>query len=60
MSTEVVAERGQWAVYLLVLGPDGVERRRLETYRTEALARTAASVVERTASRRRPPRPDQP
>ncbi|MCL8025402.1 hypothetical protein [Nocardioides bruguierae] len=55
VSTEVVAEHGQWAVYLLVLGPDGVDRRRLAGYRSASLARTAARVVERSANRRRVP-----
>lgn len=53
VQTEVIPERGQWAVYLLVLTPDGVSRRRLGTHRSEARARLAASVVSRTAARRR-------
>ncbi len=56
VQTEVVAERGQWTVYLVVISPEGVERRSLETHRTEARARLAAEVVRRTAARRRAPR----
>ena len=53
--TEVILERGQWAVYLLILTPSGIERRRLTTYFTETKARLAADVIRRTAARRRPP-----
>lgn len=56
VQTEVVAEHGQWTVYLLLLTPQGIDRRRLETYFTEAKARLAADVITRTAARRRPPR----
>ena len=56
VQTEVVPERGQWAVYLLVLTPDGIHRRRLGTHRSEARARLAAGVVIRVAARRRAPR----
>jgi len=56
VQTEVVPERGQWTVYLLVLSPEGIERRRLQTYFTQAKALLAADVIRRTAARRRPPR----
>ena len=56
VQTEVVAEHGQWVVYLLVVTPEGVERRRLESYFTETKARLAADVIRRTAARRRAPR----
>lgn len=56
VQTEVVAEHGQWTVYLVVITPEGVDRRALETHRSEARARLAADVVRRTAARRRAPR----
>ena len=62
VQTEVVQEGGQWTVYLLVLTPEGVDRRRLQTYRTQARAQQAADVIRRAAARRRPPveDPDEP
>jgi len=55
VQTEVAQEAGQWAVYLLVLSPEGVERRRLQTYRTQLKAEQAASLIRRAAARRRRP-----
>ena len=56
VQTEVVPERGQWAVYLVILTPAGIERRRLQSYIHESKARLAADVIRRTAARRRAPR----
>lgn len=53
--TEVVQERGQWTVFLLVVTEAGVERRRLETYRTQRAAELAADLIRRTTARRRNP-----
>ena len=56
MQTEVVKERGQWAVYLLIMTPQGIDRQKLQTtYFHESKARLAADVIRRTAARRRPP-----
>ena len=56
VQTEVALESGQWVVYLLVITPEGIDRRRHQTYFTEAKARFAADVIRRTAARRRAPR----
>ena len=57
VQTEVVKEHGQWSVYLLIMTPQGIDRRRLETtFFHEAKAHLAADVIRRTAARRRPPR----
>jgi hypothetical protein len=58
VQTQVEAERGRWVVYLVVLSDSGVERRRLESYPTQERARLAASQVQRSVARRRPPRRD--
>ena len=57
LRTEVVEDCRQWVVYLLLLGTEGVERRRLSAHRTEREARLTASVVERAAQRRKRPPP---
>ena len=51
VETEIVAERGQWAVDVIVFFADGVVRRRIATYRTEALAKISASSIKRAAER---------
>ncbi len=51
VEVEVVPERGQWAVDIIVFFSDGVVRRRIETYRTEALARISANYIKRGAER---------
>jgi hypothetical protein len=51
VETEVVAEHGQWAVDIIVFFADGVVRRRISTYRTEALAKISASYIKRAAER---------
>jgi hypothetical protein len=53
--TEVVPERHAWAVFLLVIDRDGVERRWISSHRTEREATLAAARVQRTAQRRPPP-----
>jgi hypothetical protein len=54
VETEVIPERGQWAVDIVVLFTDGVVRRRVETYRTEALAAISAKYIKRAAEREIP------
>jgi hypothetical protein len=51
VETEVIPERGQWAVDIIVFFEDGVVRRRISTYRTEALARISARYIKRGAER---------
>lgn len=51
VETEIVPERGQWAVDIVVIFTDGVVRRRVQTYRTEALAKISASYIKRAAER---------
>ena len=51
VETEVVPERGQWAVDIIVIFPDSVVRRRITTYRTEAVARLSAKYIRRGAER---------
>lgn len=51
VETEVIPERGQWAVDIVVIFDDGVVRRRVDTYRTEALAKIAAKSIKRAAER---------
>lgn len=51
VETVVVPERGQWAVDILVVMDDGVVRRRIGTYRSEALARISANYIKRGADR---------
>ena len=53
VQTEVIRERGQWSVYLLVITPEGVDRRLLKTCFTRQQALLTADVVRRTAARRR-------
>jgi hypothetical protein len=55
---EVVEERGQWVVILLLIDPEGIERRRLSAYRTEREATLAASTLQRAAHRRQAPPQD--
>ncbi|HEY5019241.1 MAG TPA: hypothetical protein VII59_20925 [Streptosporangiaceae bacterium] len=51
VETEIVPERGQWAVDVIVFFSDGVVRRRIATYRTEALAKISASSIKRAGER---------
>ncbi len=51
VETVVVPERGQWAVDIVVIMEDGIVRRRISTYRTEALARISATCIRRGAER---------
>jgi hypothetical protein len=59
LRTEVVEDRRQWVVYLLLIDTEGVERRRLSAHRTEREARLTASLVQRTAQRRLRPPPEE-
>lgn len=49
--TFIVAERGQWAVDVVVIFDDEVVRKRIATYRTERQAQIAASWIGRAARR---------
>ena len=51
VETEIVPERGQWAVDIIVFFADGVVRRRIATYRTKKLAKVSASSIKRAAER---------
>lgn len=51
VEVEIVPDRGQWAVDIVVFFADSVVRRRIQTYRTEALARIAAGYIKRGAER---------
>jgi len=51
VETVIVPERGLWAVDIVVFFPDEIVRRRIATYRTEALARISASCIRRAAER---------
>lgn len=51
VETEIVLERGQWAVDIIVLCDDGIVRKRIQTYRTEKMARIAADLIKRAAER---------
>jgi hypothetical protein len=51
VETEIVRERGQWAVDIIVFFANGLIRRRIATYRTEALAKISANCIRRAAER---------
>jgi hypothetical protein len=51
VEAEVVPDRGQWAVELVVFFADEIVRKRIATYRTERLARISADLLKRTAER---------
>lgn len=53
VTAEIGQENGQWVVYLVVLTPDGVQRRRLETHPTARRAELSAAAINRTVARRR-------
>lgn len=49
--TEVVLENGAWVVYLEVWFVDGIERKRIQAYRSEHKARVAARWIAWSARR---------
>lgn len=51
VETVVVPVNGQWAVDIVVIFPDSVVRRRVNTYRSEAVARLSAKYIRRGADR---------
>jgi hypothetical protein len=51
VETEVIPEKGLWAVDIVVIFTDGVVRRRVDTYRTKALATISAKYIKRAAER---------
>lgn len=51
VQTVVVAERGRWAVEVVVIFADGVVRSRIETHATKARAEIAADLIKRAAER---------
>ncbi len=51
VDTVVVAERGQFAVDIVVVFADGVVRKRIGTHRTRGRAELAASLIKRAAER---------
>lgn len=54
VETVIVPEKGLWAVDIIVIFPDGVVRRRIDTYRTETLAKISAKYIRRAAERELP------
>ena len=52
LDVQVVAERGQWAVYLVRVTPQGADRELLTTRRSRGEAMLFADVVRRSAYRR--------
>jgi hypothetical protein len=51
VETVVVADHGLWHVDIVVVYPDGVVRRRVNSYRSERLAEVAARLIKRGAER---------
>lgn len=51
VQTVVVAERGQWAVDIVVVFADGVVRKRINTFRDKARAELVADLIKRAAER---------
>jgi hypothetical protein len=51
VEVEVLPVKGQWAVDIVVIFPDGVVRQRIATYSTEARARISARCIKRGAER---------
>lgn len=51
VQTVVVPERGRWAVEIVVVFADGVVRRRIDTFPTEARAQLSAGLIKRAAER---------
>lgn len=51
VETVVVADRGRWAVEIVVVFADGVVRRRVDTYPTRARAEISARLIRRAADR---------
>ena len=51
VETVVVADRGQWAVDIVVVFDDGVVRKRISTHRTRRRAELAADLIKRAAER---------
>ena len=51
VETEVVEEKGQWAVDIVVFFADSIVRRRISTYRTRARAEISARLIKRGAER---------
>ena len=49
-TTSVEPEAGQFTVWIEVVFPDGVVRKRISTYRTESLAEIAALLISRCAN----------
>lgn len=51
VTTVVIAERGRWAVEIIVVFADGVVRKRIDTYATKRRAELAADLIKRAAER---------
>lgn len=51
VQTVVVAERGRWAVDIVVVFADGVVRKRIDTHATKARAELSANLIRRAAER---------
>lgn len=51
VQTVVVADRGRWAVEIVVVFADGVVRKRISTHPTRARAELSADLIKRAAER---------
>ena len=51
VDTVVVEERGRWAVDIVVVFPDGIVRKRIDTHPTKARAELSARRIKRAAER---------
>ncbi|MCH9721621.1 MAG: hypothetical protein K0U67_06135 [Actinomycetia bacterium] len=51
VQTVVVADRGRWAVEIVVVFADGVVRKRIDTHATKVRAEISAGLIRRAAER---------
>ena len=51
VDTVVFAERGRWAVDIVVVFADGIVRKRIDTHPTKARAELSARMIKRAAER---------
>jgi len=51
VDTVVIAEKGRWAVDIIVVFADGVVRKRIHTHPTQRRAEIAADLIRRAADR---------
>jgi hypothetical protein len=51
VDTVIVAERGRWAIDIIVVFADGIVRKRIEDHATKARAELSARMIKRAAER---------